>query len=307
MDENELTAAEIRALAAAFPVGQPARTLLRLMRFPAELIPSMDGRTALQFWAELADLIAMGAVSDGRRRLLGAAQGIYPGNSVFSGPGPDVSPATVTALSPTTGTAVAPPERTPVRRAGTPTQVRVLVIGASPSDMPPVRADREARAIAEAAPTLLKAESALGAEATDLEKVREFRPDILHFACHGDDDCLIFNTVLGESDPVLASRIAQTLAYYRANSGVRLRAIVLGACDGGKLAPEFTGVADTVIAHRKALSDPCGVAFARQFYRLVGGEASIAAAAREAAQLTAQYSEPCAAIIANLIVLGAGA
>jgi hypothetical protein len=285
VDQNELSPGEIRELAAAFSVGQHARTLLRLARFPAELVPAMEGRTALDFWSEVAEEISCGVLIDGRRRLLDAAHSIYQDNPIF-----------VAASSPP------PPVRVPVR---------VLVIGASPSDMLPIRADREARTIAGTAPGLLKVEIMLGAEATDLEKVRAFRPDILHFACHGQGDHLIFNTVLGESDPVLASRIAQTLGYYRENSGVKLRAIVLGSCDGEKLAPDFTGVADTVVAHRRALSDPCGVAFAAQFYRLVSTvpasavDRGIAAAAREAAQLTAQFSESCATVIDNLIVLGA--
>jgi hypothetical protein len=114
--------------------------------------------------------------------------------------------------------------------------------------------------------------------------------------------------------------------FYRDERGVRLRGVVLAACDGQTLAPFFAGVADTVIAHRDRLADQCGVAFAEQFYTLLNAEAGrtaaahaapghavtraaapdLAGVAREAAQLTAQYSAACDPVIASLIVLHDG-
>jgi hypothetical protein len=281
MGQDELTQDEIFALAEAFPVGPPALTLLRMARFPAAAIPPHRDRNALEFWIEVADQIARGAMRDGRRSLLAAARRRYPYGKQFAEPAADVAP------------------RAPAGRAE---PLRVLVIGASPSDLPPVRADRESRAIAKAAiPGCLDVDDVPGAEATDLGRVRSYRPDILHFVCHGEEDCLIFNDVRGESDPVKARRIADTLRFYEQSAGIRLRGIVLAACDGEKVAPFFAGVADTVIGHRGKLSDPCGVAFATELYRRLNETDDLAGAAREAAQLTAQFSDACDAVVANLL------
>jgi hypothetical protein len=193
----------------------------------------------------------------------------------------------------------------------------VLVLGASPAGLPWVRADQEARQIEDAVATdRVTVRYVAAAMATDLERVRAFRPDIVHFICHGDSDRLAFNDPRGEYDLVKASRVADTLAYYRESAGVRLRAIVLAACDGNTLAPYFTGVADTVIGHRGKLADPCGIAFAGQFYRLLndaagqaeGGLAalSLAGTADEAAVLTVALSDACTPVKSNLIVLSSG-
>lgn len=276
--DDRLTPDEIAALAEAFPVGPPSLTLLRTAGFPSAVIPAMANLTALDFWTQVAELVAAGVMLDGRRRLLRAARRRYPFNKKFSlaqgGAGP----------------------------------LRVLVIGASPDDpdLPHVRADRESHAIGKAAlPGRVEVKAVLGAEATDVREVGSFRPDILHFVCHGYDEGLIFNDTRGEADFVKASRIAELLRHYRDSTGVRLRGIVLAACDGGTLAPHFTGVTNTVIAHRGKLSDPCGVTFAEQLYRRLNETGDLAAAAREAAQLTAQFSAPCTPVITNLIVRGA--
>jgi len=292
LDEDELTPEEVIALAETFPVGPPSETLLRMAKFPAYAIPAAGYRTSLEFWSAVAEQVAAGVMRDGRRALLAAARRKFPYSTKFPDP-----PAGAVR-----GATVAP--------------LRVLVIGASPSDpdLPYIRADREAHVIdKEARQGRVEVTYVLGAEATDMENVRSFRPNILHFVCHGEGDCLVFNDTRGEADPVQAGRIVHLLRHYRDADGVRLRAIVLAACDGETLAPNFTQVADTVIAHSGKLADPCGEAFARQLYRLlndgtrdVADPHDLAAAAREAAQLAAQFCAGCAPVIDNLIVLPAG-
>lgn len=269
MAAEELSQDDIMALADAFPPGPPSVALLTMAGYPRYAIPGNRDLNALEFWSAVADQIASGVMDDARTSLFGAARRKYPHNPKFS--------AAV---------------------------LRVLVIGASPLDVPPVRADQESRAIEEAAlPGRVEVRYAPAAQATDLEKVRSFQPDIVHFVCHGEDDSLIFNDVLGESAPVKAELIARTLRFYRDRGGVRLRGIVLAACDGDTIAPAFSGAADTVIGHRGKLPDPCGVAFAARLYRLLNDTADLAAAAAEAAQLTAQFAAECAPVIDNLIVL----
>jgi Effector-associated domain 1/CHAT domain len=302
MGEDELTQDEIFALAETFAVGTPALTLLRMAGFPAAAIPSGRDRNALEFWTEVADQVARGVMRDGRRSLLAAARRRYPYSTKFPDPPAGASAGAFADAQP--GASAGGQRGAVAGRAG---PLRVLVIGASPSDLPPVRADRESRAIIKAVvPGRLDVDDVPGAEATDLERVGSFRPDILHFICHGEQDSLVFNDVRGESDPVKAGRIAETLGFYQHSAGVRLRGIVLAACDGETVAPLLAGAADTVIAHRGKLSDPCGVAFATQFYRRLNETDDLAAAAREAAHLTAQFSAACDAVIASLIVLPGG-
>jgi len=284
--DNELTREEISALAEAFPVGAPARTLLRMAQFPPAAIPPDHGLSTLEFWTEVGVRVAGGALPDGRRKLLAAARRKYPYSTKLAAPAAGASAPVVPAAP-----------------------LRVLVIGASPDDpdLPHVRADRESHVIGKVAvPGRLEVEAVLGAEATDLAKVGEFRPDIVHFVCHGEGEFLVFSDTRGEADFVTATRVADMLDYYRETSGVRLRGIVLAACEGNTLAPFFTGVGDTVIAHRGKLDDQCGVAFAEQLYRRLNDAADLAAAAREAAQLTAQFSASCLPVTSSLIVLPDG-
>lgn len=323
MADNELTQEEVFALAASFPVAS-ARTLLSLARFPPWAVPEAGFGTALEFWSKIAEQLTAGVMPDGRGQILAAARRWYPANKAFAGPAaPAQSAGRVIHVTGGQGFQIGDgnvqynqylgdvsrladaPRGEPTTAAPT-ARLRVLVIGASPDDpdLPHVRADREAHAIERAArPGRVAVTVVLGAEATDVRQVGTVRPDILHFACHGEADRLVFNDIRGEPDYVKASRVADLLRFYRDTSGVRLRGIVLAACDGERLAPFFAGVAGTVIAHRGKLSDPCGTAFAAQLYTQLNDTTDLAAAAREAAQLTAQYSEGCEPVIDGLIVL----
>ena len=70
--------------------------------------------------------------------------------------------------------------------------------------------------------------------------------------------------------------------------------------------PRFSPTSRTPsYGHRGKLSDPW-VAFATQLYRRLNETGDLAAAAREAAQLTAQFSAACDAVTASLIVLPDG-
>ena len=298
MADDELTREEIFALAGAFPVDS-AKTLLRLVRFPSWAIPETGYVNSLQFWTLIAQGLGDGVMTGGRQKILEAAAAWLPASGKFAA-------------------FVAEGRKGAEGQKGT-AALRVLVIGASPidADLPHVRADREARAIENVAlPDRVAVKVVLGAEATDVRHVGLFRPDIVHFVCHGTADSLVFSDARGESDYVAAARVADRLRFYCDEQGVRLRGIVLAACDGQTLAPFFAGVADTVIAHRGKLADQCGVAFAERFYAglnnaLMSADgnplaADLAALAREAAQLAAQYSAVCDPVIAQLILLPVG-
>jgi CHAT domain/Effector-associated domain 1 len=326
MTGEELTQEDVLALAGAFPVAS-AKTLLSAAQFPSWAIPESGFANSREFWIKIAEHIAAGVMPDGRDKILTEARRVYPWSKTI--PNPSASaPAAAAATSAAgsggragedsvqadgilardgqagrgTGSPAVPPGRVAA--------VRVLVIGASPldPDLPQVRADREAHAIEKVAlPDRVVVKVVLGAEATDMRQVASFRPDIVHFVCHGTAGSLVFNDTRGESDYVAAARVADLLRFYRDSAGIRLRAVVLAACDGHTLAPYFTGVADVVIAHRDRLPDPCGVSFAEQFYTLLndapGPPLDLIAIAREAAQLTAQYSAACEPVTGKLILL----
>jgi len=360
MAGQELTREEVFALARAFSRVDSARTLLSVARFPSWAVPESGYANAREFWTKISEQLEAGAVPDGRAQILEAAREWFPANEELAALAaaavqpsvPAAGSGTAGAVSVTGGQGLQfgsnnvqvnnfgnygarPGRETPqadilaAPPAGTAAALRVLVIGASPldPDLPHVRADREAHAIERvAAPDRVELKVVLGAEATDVQRVGTFRPDIVHFVCHGTADSLVFSDAGGESDYVAAARVAQRLRFYRDDQGVRLRGIVLAACDGETLAHFFADVADTVIAHRGKLADQCGVAFAKQFYSLLNTPADrpahgpaapghpvsqlagpdLAAIAREAAQLTAQYSAACDPVIANLIVLRHG-
>jgi hypothetical protein len=339
MADDELTQEEVLALASAFPVAS-AKMLLSAARFPSWAIPERGFTNSREFWIKIAEQIAAGVVPDGRRKILIEARRIYPWSKTIPEPLPAGAPAggPRVSVADSHGLQVGEnnvqinvmPEYRAQRQdtggyAGFPlvppspaTALRVLVIGANPidSDLPDVRTDREAHTIERVVlPDRVTVKVILGAEATDLRQVASFRPEVVHFVCHGTADSLVFNDTRGESDYVAAARVAGLLGFYRDTEGVRLRAIVLAACDGQVLAPYFTGVADVVIAHRGRLSNPCGVTFAQQFYTLLNGALGVAreplgpdlrAVAREAAQLTAQYSAACEPVIESLILLPGG-
>jgi Effector-associated domain 1/CHAT domain len=330
---DELTSDEIDAFADVFGAGSSAQTLLRMARFPAAAVPVTGFSTPYDFWSLIAEQVANGIMSDGRARLLAAARRRFPESDRFGGSSaPGVWPASAPAPAPADPIIVqggqglqfgigniqnnhysGAARSDSVRAAPAPSApLRVLLIGASPADqnLSYVRSDREAHEIAAVArPDRVKVSTVLGAEATDLQQIGSVRPDIVHFVCHGEGDCLLFNDTRGRADPVEAGRIVRLLRHYRDEDGIRLRAIVLAACDGETLAPLFTQVADVAIGHQGKLADPCGEAFSRQFYRLLNdlpdpvGADSVGRAAREAAQLAAQYSGGCSPVIDNLIVL----
>jgi CHAT domain/Effector-associated domain 1 len=322
MTDDEFTQEEVLALASAFPVPS-AKTLLSAARFPSWAIPESGFANAREFWIKIAGQVADGVMEDGRRKILVEARRIFPYSKTIPEPPPEAPPPPDDPLAQVAGSQGVQVGSGNIqynyfRTASRPSAVvRVLVIGASPfdPDLSVVRSDREARVIADVTtPERVKVMAVPAAEATDIRHVGSFQPHIVHFVCHGSDDSLVFNDIRGESDFVSAARIAKSLAHYRETPGVRLAAIVLAACDGHTLAPYFTGVADLVIAHRGRLSGPCGVTFAQQFYTLLndasrpgaypeGKPVDLEAIAREAAQLSAQFSAACEPVTENLILL----
>lgn len=276
---DELAAEEITELAEVFPPPRAARVLLRAAEFPMAAIPGVPD-TSLGFWEQISESLANGLVAHGRDRIMAAALRRFPANKVFQA-----------ALV-----------RQPARSAR-PGPWRVLVMGASPLGADPIGADRDAKAIITANRGHLQVELCPAASATDLRRVLDFRPDILHLACHGDADDLIFEDIHGEEHRVAAQDVADTLKLYHDLEGVKLRGLVLASCDSDRIAAMFIGVAERIVAHRSAFGDTCAVAHTRHLYEALELLPDLGEAARIAAQHVLLEDRACADVVTNLVIL----
>jgi len=273
-----LTDEEICELARVFPPGPSAKALLRRAGFPGEHVPSQSGITSFDFWYMVADAVSSGRVADGRRQLLVTAGRDFPHNEVFCA----------------------------VARGWLPIG-RVLVVGAAPHGVERVRADRELRAIQQAtAPGAIAVDYCPAAAVTDLGRVLDVRPDVLHLVCHGEGEHLVFEDTYGDAHRVPARDVARLLGAYARPAGEELRGLVLASCDSEAVAELFTEVADIVVAHRGPLDDETAVLYARELYGLLDRVPALDEAARIAAEHVAvtlgdEYGEQ---LKANLMVLG---
>ncbi|MDV7215224.1 effector-associated domain EAD1-containing protein [Streptomyces prunicolor] len=274
-DGDEFTRTEITELAKIFPPIRPARSLLRDAGFPVTAIPATPD-TALGFWEQVAESVADGLMEDGRRKILAEALDRYHTNPVFRG----------ASTKPRKGT-----------------RLRVLVMGASPRGNDRIRWDRELRAITDANRGHLDLESCPAASVLDLNRIRNFKPDLLHLACHGEGDHLVFEDVDGERHQVAAADVVDTLRLAWQLKGVRLRGVLLRSCNSQHIAGLFTEVADTVVAHEGALDDVCATVFADRFYRELADDPDLRTAARLAARDTANFDQSCRSLLTGLVIL----
>lgn len=270
---SSLSDHEVRALARAFPTGRSAALVLARAGIPVERLPITEAMTPLEYWWAVSSLVDGGIVADGRRAVLRAAHEQLPYHPDFQLDENRIE--------------------------------SVLVVGASPSGADRLRADRELRAILLASADKLTVHAAPAALPTDLEQVLSLRPHILHFACHGDGENLLFEGPRGTSRPVAGTRVVDILGVYRDQAGVALRGIVLNACDSADIAPLFARVADVVIAHDGPLSDGCAVIFAGKLYQALVAVSALSEAAHIAAGNTVlEAGAACGQLRDNLVVIG---
>ena len=185
--------------------------------------------------------------------------------------------------------------------------LKVFLLGASPKDRDPVYAEKEAKAIKDAARLgHLEFRECQAARARDLPEIRSFQPDILQFSCHSESGLIILEDGEGLSNPVPATTIAKTLRHHVMEGTLRLRGIILASCEGKLIAPAFDGAADTVIAHKDKLDADCARVFTTYFYEELRSTPALDRAARNAALDAASEAADCAMIFDNLIIRGGG-
>ncbi len=93
---DRLSEDEVDALARAFHRASQVAALLERAGIDRSRQPSWTAQTSLEFWQEIDNLLSLGILVDGRRRILDAASRAYPANPIFAAAaaGPAVSGAT---------------------------------------------------------------------------------------------------------------------------------------------------------------------------------------------------------------------
>jgi hypothetical protein len=168
-----------------------------------------------------------------------------------------------------------------------------------------IRADRELDKIREVERSggHLRVHFRLAASPEALRDVLAVRPDVLHFACHGSDGWLMFETPEEGPHSVEATRVVRTLRGYAEHAGVRLRGIVLSMCGSREMAALFRELVDEVIAHDGRVDDRCAGMFAGALYDNLRYTPSLASAARLAADQVVDTDDACVSLADKLIVL----
>jgi hypothetical protein len=149
-------------------------------------------------------------------------------------------------------------------------QIRVVFVGASPrfngdNQLAEVRFSKELARLRDKARMghIRLAGEFPHATQDYLAEIMQRQPDILHIACHGRGQELLWEDDDGDADAVPAALLAENIAD-RAQR--QLSGIVLTACDGASAGPLFTCAARDVIAHEGALSSNKAIAFTTRFY-----------------------------------------
>ncbi|MCK9897238.1 toll/interleukin-1 receptor domain-containing protein [Frankia sp. AgB32] len=81
---DRLSENEVAALATAFHRASQAAQLLERAGIDRSRQPSWTGQSSLEFWQEIDNLLSLGILVDGRRRILDVASRAYPANRIFA-------------------------------------------------------------------------------------------------------------------------------------------------------------------------------------------------------------------------------
>jgi CHAT domain-containing protein len=161
-------------------------------------------------------------------------------------------------------------------------ELRILVMAASPTDQRAIRVLDEVRQLRTCVRRGLSRQRRLrldvvrGATVDDiLTAMNRARPHILHIAAHGTrDGDLSFLDERGAEALVPVQGLAAAVR----SAGACLRMIVLSACYSQAAAAVLVGHVDCTIGMRLAVSDASAIQFTRGFYGALGHGCSVARA-----------------------------
>jgi len=159
---------------------------------------------------------------------------------------------------------------------------KILVLGATPNNVNPLRVNRELKVIRAAAArpdakNKFEVVDDLTTDPNTLQRtLEEFRPTILHFACHGQEQGQPEAIILGNADDnaiaLPAALLAQMIAFVN-KTGPAIQAIVLNACASKAVAKAMEGLVDVAVFTEGKIADAAAIAFSEGFYEgLTNGE-----------------------------------
>ncbi|MEZ4707008.1 MAG: CHAT domain-containing protein [Caldilineaceae bacterium] len=153
------------------------------------------------------------------------------------------------------------------------TVIKILFLAANPIDKPPLRIDREFRAVDEA---LQRADFSKkfdiryygAAQIGDLqEQLLQHKPHIVHFSGHGNTSSeIILEDDNRNARPVTQNALRQLFTLLKDN----IKCVVLNACYSASQAAAIAESIDCVIGISDAIDDEASILFASAFYRALG-------------------------------------
>ncbi len=163
----------------------------------------------------------------------------------------------------------------PAPAPAAPTAVCALVLAANPIDTARLRLDQEIRSIDEAIRRgryrdRFELAAQFAVRAADLHThLLRYRPEILHFAGHGEAGALVLEDASGGSRPLAAADLGALVEVL----GPRIRCVVLNACLTRSQAELLAQHVPSVIGMSQPIDDQSAIQFAIGFYEtLAHGE-----------------------------------
>ena len=154
-----------------------------------------------------------------------------------------------------------------------PPQRTILVLAASPTDMPGLRLDKEIREIDEGLRLADKRdnfnlEQSLAARTKDLRRaLLRYKPQIVHFCGHGETNGIFLENNSGHKQLVPINALASLFQIF-AEEGVQC--VVLNACYSEDQAEEISKYINFVVGMSRAIGDNATYQFAVGFYDALG-------------------------------------
>jgi hypothetical protein len=164
------------------------------------------------------------------------------------------------------------PQRTgrPAERTAAPRRDTILYLAASPTDLPPLRSDKEMREIREELQLgkdrdRFRLESAAAARLKDIgQALADYDPRIVHFSGHGErDGSLYVEDELGYSVPAAPQGIADLFELHKST----VDCVIVNACHSLVLAEAINKHIGYVIAMRCEIGDAAAITFSIGFYQ----------------------------------------
>lgn len=197
--------------------------------------------------------------------------------------------------------------------------VRVLLIGAEPEGQTSVEVSREFKAIRKAlSPRVKDSRMQVSGNRVEIEeivcatrsevrdKLKQFKPHIIHVSCHGEENGLAFVGKSGATNVVRGEQLAE----YLAHEGHRPELVFLSACHSYSLVEGLKDKARVLLAYPGVANTKSSYVFVESFYtRLCTGD-SVEEARKEADLVVDErlhQNDPCEVGSRYELSYGAGA